>query len=81
MGKVLSGYARRHNRRHGRMGYVFQNRFKSILIDAEAYLLDLVRYIHINPSRAKMLKNLLELDRYRWTGHAGLLGKQLIALT
>jgi hypothetical protein len=64
-----------YNRRHGREGDVLQNRFKSILIDAEAYLLELVRYIHLNPIRANMLKNRTELDRYRWTGHAGLLGR------
>ena len=48
MRKLLSGYATAYNRRHRRVGYVFQNRFKSILCDEETYLLQLVRYIHLN---------------------------------
>lgn len=77
MSKLLSGYATQYNRRHRRVGYVFQNRYKSILIDADQYLLELIRYIHLNPIRAKVIRTLSELDRYRWTGHAGILGNQV----
>lgn len=76
MRKVLSGYAISFNRRHKRHGYLFQNRYKSILCQEEEYLLELVRYIHLNPLRAGIAKNMDELDRYPWSGHAVLLGRQ-----
>jgi len=75
MASVLSGYAGSYNRRNNRCGYVFQNRYKSILIDADSYLLELVRYIHLNPVRAGMVAGIIELSSYPWTGHAGILGK------
>ncbi|WP_428776596.1 transposase [Vibrio sp.] len=74
MRKLVGGYATHYNRRHGRVGYVFQNRYKSILCDEELYLLELVRYIHLNPVRAKIINSLPTLDSYPWTGHAVLLG-------
>jgi len=76
MRKVLSGYAISFNRRHKRHGYLFQNRYKSILCQEEEYLLELVRYIHLNPARAGMAKDMDELDRYPWSGHAALLGRR-----
>ena len=76
MRKVLGGYATAYNRRHHRAGYVFQNRFKSILCDEESYLLALVRYIHLNPLRAGLVAGLSELAQYEWTGHAALLGNR-----
>jgi len=76
MRKVLSGYAISFNRRHKRHGYLFQNRYKSILCQEEEYLLELVRYIHLNPLRAGIAKSLDELDRYRWSGHAVLMGRR-----
>lgn len=72
---LLGGYAGYYNRSHQRSGYVFQNRYKSILVDEESYLLELIRYIHLNPMRAKILSALEELDKYPWTGHAGLVNK------
>ena len=74
MAPALCGFAGRYNRRHDRSGYVFQNRFTSILIDEDSYLLELIRYIHLNPIRAGMLESRSELDQYPWTGHAGILG-------
>jgi putative transposase len=74
MSPLLSGFAGNYNRRHHRSGYVFQNRYTSILCDTESYLLKLIRYIHLNPLRAGMLHTLAELDRYPWTGHAGIMG-------
>jgi len=76
MAPLLGGYASSYNRRHNRCGYVFQNRYKSILCDADNYLLELVRYIHLNPLRAGIVANLKSLDFYPWTGHAGLMGKK-----
>jgi len=75
MGRLLGGYASAYNRRHRRSGYVFQNRYKSILCDEEAYLLALVRYIHRNPLTARLVANLNALEDYRWTGHAVLVGR------
>ena len=75
MAPLLGGYGSNYNRRHGRVGYVFQNRFKSILCEEDSYLLELVRYIHLNPVRANMVIELNALDRYPWTGHAGIVGK------
>ncbi len=77
MSKLLSGYATQYNRRKNRSGYVFQNRYKSILCDADNYLLELIRYIHLNPLKATMVESIDALDRYRWTGHAGLIGKHI----
>lgn len=74
MRKLLGGYARQYNYRHRRVGYVFQNRYKSILCDKDSYFLELVRYIHLNPLRAKLVKSLSALDSYHWTGHAGVMG-------
>ncbi len=48
-------YTQRFNRRHGRAGYVFQGRYKAILVQRESYLLELVRYIVLNPARAQMV--------------------------
>ena len=75
MAPVLGGFASSYNRRHNRCGYVFQNRYKSILIDEDSYLLELVRYIHLNPVAAGMIADVNELRRYPWTGHAGMLNK------
>jgi putative transposase len=74
MRQLLSGYAGRFNRVHRRAGHLFQNRYKSILCQEESYLLELVRYIHLNPLRAKQVATLAQLDRYRYSGHSALMG-------
>jgi len=74
MRKLPGGYAAAYNRRHRRVGYVFQSRYKSILCDAHAYLLALVRYVHLNPLKAGLVPDLDALDAYPWTGHSALLG-------
>lgn len=50
-------YTQRFNRRHGRSGHVFQGRYKSILVQKDAYLLELSRYIVLNPVRARMVRS------------------------
>ncbi len=75
MRRLLTGYAITYNRRHRRWGHLFQNRYKSIICDEDAYFTELVRYIHLNPLRAKLIKSLAQLDRYRWSGHGVLMGK------
>jgi REP element-mobilizing transposase RayT len=74
MRSLLTGYAGAFNRRHKRGGHLFQNRYKSIVVEAEPYLLELVRYLHLNPIRAKVVPDLRRLARYPWTGHSALLG-------
>jgi REP element-mobilizing transposase RayT len=74
MAPVLTGYALHYNRLSGRSGYVYQNRFESILSEEQTYFLTLVRYIHLNPVKAKLVNSIAELDRYPWTGHATVIG-------
>ncbi|OEU65234.1 MAG: transposase [Desulfobacterales bacterium PC51MH44] len=75
MRRLLTGYAIRFNLRYHRSGHLFQNRYKSILCQEDAYLKELVRYIHLNPLRANVVKDLKILDRYRYCGHSTILGK------
>jgi REP element-mobilizing transposase RayT len=72
--RLLSGYAGRFNRRHRRSGHLFQNRYKSILCQENKYLLELVRYIHLNPLRARIVATLEHLDAYGYCGHGILMG-------
>ena len=75
MRRLLTGYAVSFNRRHRRHGHLFQNRYRSFLCEEQVYLKELVRYIHLNPLRAKLVKDLKDLGKYRWCGHSALLGK------
>ena len=75
MRRLLTGYAVSYNRRHRRHGHLFQNRYKSILCQEDTYLLELVRYIHLNPLRAKIVKSLKDSDEYPYSGHSALMGK------
>ena len=75
MRRLLTGYAISYNRRHRRWGHLFQNRYKSIVCDEDAYFKELVRYIHLNPLRAKSVETFAQLGRYRWCGHGVLVGK------
>jgi hypothetical protein len=74
MRRLLTGYAVSFNRRHHRSGHLFQNRYKSIACDEDVYLLELVRYIHLNPVRAGKVSELDALANYPWSGHQQLLG-------
>lgn len=75
MRRLLTGYAVSFNLRHRRSGHLFQNRYKSILCQEDAYLLELVRYIHLNPLRARQVEDLKALDHYAFCGHGVLMGK------
>jgi REP element-mobilizing transposase RayT len=68
-------FTRWMNWREGRTGHLFQGRFKAVLVDADAYLLELVRYLHFNPLRAGMVANPVE---YRWSSHRAYLGDELL---
>lgn len=74
MRSLLTGYAIYYNKVHQRKGHLFQNRYKSILCERDEYLLPLIRYIHLNPVKAKMV-TLPELAQYAWTGHKELIEK------
>ena len=76
MRRLLTGYAVNFNHRHNRSGHLFQNRYKSIVCEKDAYFLELIRYIHLNPLRAKLVSSLQDLDVYPWCGHSVLLGKE-----
>ncbi|MBC8434269.1 MAG: transposase [Desulfobacterales bacterium] len=71
----MTGYAVTFNRRHRRAGHLFQNRYKSVVCEEENYLLELTRYIHLNPLRAGLVEDLNTLDKYVWSGHSVLMGK------
>jgi REP element-mobilizing transposase RayT len=75
MRRLLTGYAQQFNRRHNRHGHLFQNRYKSILCEEDSYLLELVRYIHLNPLRAGNVENLKDLNSYPFCGHSVLMGQ------
>jgi len=76
MRRLMTGYAVTFNKCHKRSGHLFQNRYKSVICEEEPYLMELIRYIHLNPLRAKVVKDLKELDKYPWTGHSTLLEKR-----
>ena len=75
MRRLLTRYAIYFNRRHRRYGHLFQNRYKSILCQEDPYFLELVRYIHLNPLRASMVKSLAFLDKYPYAGHSAVMGR------
>jgi len=68
-------YTRRLNAKQKRIGHLFQGRFKALLVDEESYLLELVRYTHLNPVRAGMVK---QLSEYQWSSHAAYLGHEVL---
>ncbi|MBA4142854.1 MAG: transposase [Nitrosospira sp.] len=70
--RQLNGiYTQRFNRRHGRIGHVFQGRFKAILVERESYLLELCRYVVLNPVRAKMVQDPAE---HGWSSYPAMIG-------
>ena len=75
MRSLLTGYALYFNKKHNRHGYLYQNRYKSILCQEEVYFLELIRYIHLNPLRSSQVRTMQELDKYRWCGHSALVGR------
>jgi REP element-mobilizing transposase RayT len=77
MQTLLFGYAGYFNRRYGEVGHLFQGRYRAILCEKDAYLLELIRYIHLNPVRAKIVNR---PEDYAWTSHLSYLGKRREAL-
>ncbi len=70
---VNSIYTSYFNRRHKRVGHLFQGRYKAILVEKDSYLLELCRYIHLNPIRAKLVK---KIEDYPWSSYLAYLGKR-----
>jgi putative transposase len=66
-------YTRFYNWRYKTIGHLFQGRFKSILVDSNLYLKELIRYIHLNPVRAKLVADPFN---YRWSSHQAYLMQQ-----
>ena len=72
--RQLNGvYTQAHNRRHGRVGHVFQGRYKGILVDRDSYLLELLRYVVLNPVRARMVKRPQD---WAWSSYHAMIGDQ-----
>lgn len=66
-------YSRKTNRKMGRSGHLFERRYRAILVDADSYLLELIRYIHLNPVRASLST---APEDYHWSSHRAYLGDQ-----
>ncbi len=71
--RELNGiYTQRFNRRHRRVGHVFQGRYKSVLVDKDSYLLELSRYIVLNPVRADLCER---AEDWQWSSYRAVMGK------
>jgi len=71
--RQLNGvYTQRSNRKHDRVGHVFQGRYKAILVDREGYLLEVARYVVLNPVRAGMVR--LAQD-WPWSSYGAMTGQ------
>jgi REP element-mobilizing transposase RayT len=71
MHRLLNGYSRYYNKRYGRVGHLFQSRYKGILCQSDQYLAELVRYIHLNPVRARIVS---KPQTYRYSSHRAYIG-------
>ena len=71
--RQLNGvYTQRFNRSHQRVGHVFQGRFKAILVEKDSYLLELARYVVLNPLRARMIR---QLNQWPWSSYSATCGR------
>ena len=71
-----SGYARYYNKKYKRRGYLFQDRFKSVICQDQQYAVELIKYIHLNPLRAGKVNSLQDLEKWAWCGHGFLMGNE-----
>lgn len=65
-------YTQRFNRCHGRVGHVFQGRYKGLLVERDSYLLELARYVVLNPVQAGMVS---EAQEWPWSGYRAMVGQ------
>jgi len=77
LSRIMQGLQLRYtgyfNRKYKKVGHLFQGRYKAILCDRNAYLLELVRYLHLNPER---MRSPMQAATYRWSSHGAYLGKE-----
>jgi putative transposase len=78
MHPLLTGYAVTFNLKYRRVGYLFQNRYKSIICQEDPYFLELVRYIGLNAVRAGLVNTPEELVEYPWSSHGAMMGRRKI---
>ena len=71
MRQIKGVYTQTYNRRHHKVGHLFQGRFKAILVDREAYLLEVCRYVDLNPVRARMVP---KPGAWAWSSYRAHLG-------
>ncbi len=71
MRQINGVYTQTFNRRHGLTGHLFQGRFKAILVDSDSYLLEVCRYVDLNPVRAQMVRR---PEAYAWSSYRALAG-------
>lgn len=76
MQNISLRYTQWFNWRHKQPGHVFQGRYKAIMVDADAYLLELAAYIHLNPVRARITD---QPEQHRWSSHRAYLGKEKLS--
>ena len=73
--RQLNGvYTQSFNRRHGRVGHVFQGRYKAVLVDKESYLLELCRYVVLNPVRARVVRSVVD---WKWSSFRAMVGEEI----
>lgn len=77
MRRLLTGHAQYFNKRHKRVGHLFQNRYRSEVCEEESYFSTLIAYIHLNPVKAGIVKSVNDLLTYPWTSHPVILGKTM----
>lgn len=79
LSKIMQNLAFRYtqwiNKRERRTGHLFQGRYKAILVEKDNYLLELVRYLHLNPVRAGLVT---QPEDYPWSGHLAYLGQEVL---
>ena len=79
LSRIMQGLQLRYtgyfNKRYNKVGHLFQGRYKAILCDRDSYLLELVRYLHLNPER---MQSPLDAGKYRWSSHGAYLGKEVL---
>ena len=70
---INGSYTTYSNVKRRKTGHLFQGRYKSLVIDADSYFQELTRYIHLNPVRAKMVKN---PEDYKWSSYNAYVGRK-----
>jgi len=74
--QLLNGVYTQHvNRTHNRVGHLFQGRYKAILVEKDSYLLELARYVVLNPVRAKMVRR---IDGWKWSSYRATAGLESV---